>query len=124
MNLNDLHTKREALLDEIKELNRKLAEKKEAVDALDQEIMDLMLNIGLQPGEYMVIGGKRYTLEDKPVYNVEDWDATWDWVIKNKAPFILQKRLVQKAVDELIDSGCKPDGVVSSIIRKLKVTVK
>lgn len=55
------------------------------------------------------------------VANVEDWEAFWPYVAKNKFFHLVQKRVSDPAVRELWDSGKKVPGVQPFTKRKLNI---
>jgi hypothetical protein len=117
MSLKDLHQNRERLLNEVEKLNDQLRQRKEAIEEIDRQILGFLVENGL---EYIRVGDRRYEANRVVVHAPKDWDAIWNWVLTHKAPFILQRRLSQKAIDELIDNGEIPDGIICSEITKLR----
>jgi hypothetical protein len=68
--------------------------------------------------------GKHHKVE---TYNatklvVKDWDALWGYVFKKKRPDLLQKRLSDTAVQELMDDGKVVPGVEPFTIVKVSLT--
>ena len=52
-----------------------------------------------------------FTTEPVTVPTAKDWDATWAYIKKNNAFFLLQKRLNDKAVREVWDAGKTIPGI-------------
>lgn len=55
------------------------------------------------------------------VADVQDWDAFWGFIFKNKYTHLLQRRVSEPAYRELLDAGKKVPGVQPFTKRKLNV---
>ena len=55
------------------------------------------------------------------VADVQDWDAFWVYILKNKYTHLLQRRVSEPAYRELLDAGKKVPGVQPFTKRKLNV---
>jgi hypothetical protein len=55
------------------------------------------------------------------VADVQDWDAFWAYILKNKFTHLLQRRVSEPAYRELLDAGKKVPGVQPFTKRKLNV---
>ena len=60
--------------------------------------------------------------KNKTVATVEDWDALWKFVIKNKATDLLQRRVNQAAVDARWEEKKKIPGVAEFNVVTLSLT--
>ena len=60
------------------------------------------------------VGGTvgKVTYTTKPVANVKDWQKFYNWIGKEKAFFMLHKRVSQTAYEELLNDKVKIPGVV------------
>ena len=55
------------------------------------------------------------------VADVQDWDAFWAYIFKNKYSHLLQRRVSEPAYRELLDAGKKVPGVLPFTKRKLNI---
>jgi hypothetical protein len=55
------------------------------------------------------------------VADVQDWDAFWTYIFKNKYSHLLQRRVSEPAYRELLDAGKKVPGVLPFTKRKLNI---
>lgn len=55
------------------------------------------------------------------VADVQDWEAFWAFIFKNKYSHLLQRRVSEPAYRELLDAGKKVPGVQPFTKRKLNV---
>ena len=53
--------------------------------------------------------------------NVEDWDAFYAYILKNKYTHLLQRRVSDPAYRELVESGKKVAGVTPFVKKRLNV---
>lgn len=53
--------------------------------------------------------------------SVEDWDAFWVYVIKNKYTHLLQRRVSDPAYRELLEHGKKVTGVVPFVKKRVNL---
>lgn len=113
--LRELHDEREALVAERTRLSKELSDIKEKLDQVEREIVEALHDVG----DAVVIGGRRYAPEQVVVPKVEDWDALYSWLLENKAPYVLQRRVSSTAYRDLLDSGEGPDGIVPDTIVRL-----
>lgn len=82
----------------------------------------------LPKSEASGIAGKvcRVAVENKPVYQVKDWEAVWGFLIKNvkKMPGLtglLQRRINEGMVREMAENGTKIPGVEALDVPVLRV---
>ena len=118
MSLADLHAERESLSATITRINDDLKTIKAKRDAVDAQILAFLQDNGMS---YGVIEEKRYEVDNKMVPGKIEWEALYQWIEDNKAPFILQKRVYLTALTELIDGGQTVDGVELVELTKLRV---
>lgn len=96
---------------QVKEVETKIAEVQEALfERLDAE--------GLSKAT-----GSKATLSvsTNTVADVQDWDAFWAFIIKNKYTHMLQRRVSDPAYRELLEAGKKVPGVEPFIKRSLNL---
>lgn len=118
-NLGQLHEEREELDATKGALNDTLKTVKEQIEELDLKILKILDDQGV---EYLVVGTRRYGINNQVVPSVKDWDALYHWILENKAPFLLQRRVTATAYEEFVDAGEIPDGIIPVQLHKLKVT--
>lgn len=104
-----------ACADRLYELRQKRLEMQKAVDAVADEekaLKDHIINT-LPKSEASGVAGKvaRVTVVTKDVPQVDDYDAFYEYVRKNKAFDLLQRRLNTSAVEERLEAGKQIPGV-------------
>lgn len=90
------------LRDRKRELNAELKDIEATMKALEQEIINELDSQGLKFG-----GGSkaRATISETEVPTVVDWDAFYDYVIENKAPYLFERRVAAAPWRELHEAG-------------------
>lgn len=121
--LNDLLTQYRAEKDRQDELNAQLADSRAKADGLERRIMDAMKNAGLDSdGSKVSHDGLTVTLRHKfrASYDPAKWSAIVRWAIDTNNEHIIQRRLSDRPVLELLDNGEKfPDGLTVSTYEDL-----
>lgn len=114
-----------AVIDQIwavREEKRRLeAEVKEValkIEELETQLMERLEKEGLEKAS----GAKAsVSVGTSVVADVQDWDAFWVYILKNKYTHLLQRRVSEPAYRELLDAGKKVPGVQPFTKRKLNV---
>ena len=121
--LNDLLAKFRTEKDWQDELNAKLAQSRERSTILELSIMDAMKDAGLDSdGSKVSHDGLTVTLRHKfrATYDPAKWSDIVRWAIDTHNEHIIQRRLSDRPVLELLDSGEKfPDGLTVSTYEDL-----
>ncbi len=114
---NALADARDALRVKYDERDRKLRAALETVELfLLEEMKRLNLNEFGVPGEGVA------HMQVKRRFGAADWSVVWDWVIQNKCPHMLQKRLLDSEIQTYLDTtGSLPPGINSEAKRIVKV---
>lgn len=114
-----------ALIDEywaVREEKRRLeADIKEAetrIEAIEKALMEKMDKEGIDKAT-----GRKATasITTNVVADVQDWDALWPYIAKNKLWHLVQKRVSDPAYRELLELGKKVPGVAPFAKRKLNL---
>lgn len=85
---------------------------------LDAQLMERLESEGLDKAS----GSKAtVSVSTNTVADVQDWDAFWSYIIKNKYTHLLQRRVSDPAYRELIEAGKKVPGVQPFLKRSLNV---
>lgn len=92
-----------------------------ARDQLEMYLLEQMKEMGLQsfelPGEGVA------SIKTKRRFGVADWSLFWDWVVENKCPHMMQKRLLDTAVQKYLDdTGGLPPAVNTEARLTISVT--
>lgn len=97
------------------ELNANLAKSKAKADALERDILATMKENGLDAdGAKVSASGMTVTLRHKfrAAYDPEKWASVVKWAADTGHEYIIQRRLSDRPVLELMDSGVAlPDGL-------------
>ncbi len=121
--LNDLLTQYRAEKDRQDELNAQLADSRAKADGIERRIMDAMKNAGLDSdGSKVSHDGLTVTLRHKfrASYDPAKWSAIVRWAIDTNNEHIIQRRLSDRPVLELLDNGEQfPDGLTVSTYEDL-----
>lgn len=108
---------------EIKALNARLKVFQDEKKELQSQIIETMTEQGTT-----VAGDGKYTasVNEEEVYSIEDGDSFFKFLIRNKAPWLLQRRLAQKALMEMIQErkGRAVPGIATTKIKKLSFRKK
>ncbi len=95
---------------------------KKARDEIEQYMLSAMKEMGLQSFEIPNEGVA--TIKEKRRFGGSDWALIWDFVVRNNCVDMLQKRLLDTAVQRYLDeNGTLPPGV-STECRKIIVVTK
>ena len=99
-------------------INAQLKELDTEINTIEQRVMEAM-----QAQETTIARGKRATvsLGEREVPNVIDWPAFIQFIIRQKRPDLLQRRIAKGSYDEMVDSGKKVPGVVVQKFPTLRV---
>lgn len=113
--LNDLLDSFRAEKDKQDELNAQLAASRKLSEELEHAIMDAMKNSGLDAdGSKVSHNGMTVTLRHKfrAAYDPEKWPSILQWAVATHNEHVIQRRLSDKPVLELMDNGdALPDGL-------------
>ena len=95
MTPKELLNERTRLKTEIKNLNAQLTEvETQLIQYLEQAEV-----------ESVTVEGHRISVSSRTYYSPENWDSVFAWIVKTNSPFILQKRLNNSIVADLIEAG-------------------
>lgn len=88
------------------------------IDEIETGLMDRMSEEGLDKAT-----GKKASVSigSSVVADVQDWDAFWAYIIKNKYTHLLQRRVSDPSYRELLEQGKKIPGVMPFTKRKLNL---
>lgn len=104
-----------AIIDNIWALREKKREMEAQVKELEGQIkakQDLLMERMQTEGIEKATGTKAsVSLNSTVVADVQDWDAFWPYIAKNKFWHLVQKRVSDPAYRELLDLGKKVPGV-------------
>lgn len=95
-NLMKDHVEAKKIKDEIE---NRLKDAKLELDELESEMYKELNEMGL---DMVRVDGLSITRTSQKVYNVTDWDAFYEYIYKNNAGYLLQRRVMQAGVGELI----------------------
>jgi len=113
--LNDLLAAFKTEKDWQDELLAKLAQSKSKTTEIESKIMAAMKDAGLDgDGAKVSHGGLTVTLRHKfrAAYDPEKWSGVVKWAAETGREYIIQRRLSDKPVVELMDNGVAlPDGL-------------
>lgn len=92
-----------------------------ARDELEQYLLREMKEMGLQsfelPGEGVA------SIKTKRRFGVADWGLFWQWIVDNKCPEFLQKRLLDTQMQKYLDdNGTLPPAVSTEARLTISVT--
>ncbi len=95
---NRIEDARDQLRTEYEQQERSL---KEIHDQLEQYMIQSMKEMGLSafqlPNEGIA------AIREKRRFGVADWSLFWEWVVENKSPHMLQKRLLDTAMQDYLE---------------------
>lgn len=116
--LNKIEDKRDELRTEYDKQESKL---KAAREEVERYLLEVMKEMGLQAFE--LPGQGVATIRTKRRFGVADWALFWDWIIEQKAPHFLQKRLLDTAMQKYLDdNGTLPPAVNTEARMTIVVT--
>lgn len=75
---------------------------KKILEDIEHEILGELNESGL---DMVRVDGVTVTVTNQDIYSVTDWDAMYEYILKNKATYLLQRRLMQKGIEELVIGG-------------------
>lgn len=115
---NKIEDKRDEIRADYEQKDSKL---REARDTLEQYLIKQMQQMGMDafqlPGEGLA------TIRTRRRFGVADWSLFWDWVITNRCPNMLQKRLLDTAMQDYLDAnGELPPAINTEARLTLSVT--
>ena len=101
-----------------RELEAQVKEVALKIEELEAQLMERLEKEGLEKAA----GSKAsVSVGTSVVADVQDWDAFWAFIFKNKYSHLLQRRVSEPAYRELLDAGKKVPGVQPFTKRKLNV---
>lgn len=105
-----------ALYDERAELNAQSKELTQQMEELEAELIKRMDEAGLDSAK-----GKcaSLRLEEKSMPNVADWDQVYNYIKENEAWYLLERRVTQRAYQELVQSGEVIPGINTYTLRRV-----
>ena len=114
-----------AVIDQLwaaREAKRELESQVKEVDSKIKEIEEsLMDRMGVEGLEKATGSKATVSITSSVVADVQDWDAFYPYVAKNKFWHLMQKRVSDPGVRELWDQGKKVPGVVPFTKKKLNL---
>lgn len=115
---NAIEDKRDTIRNVYEKQDSKL---KDALTQVEVFLLEEMKRLGLSafeaPGEGVA------TIRVKRRFGVADWGVFWDWVVENKSPEMLQKRLLDSAVQTYLEgNGGLPPAVNTEAKQVIAVT--
>lgn len=115
---NKIEDKRDEIRTEYESKDSKL---KAARDQIEQYMLQEMKDMGLDA--YSVPGQGVANVRVKRRFGGADWSLIWDFVVANNCPSMLQKRLLDTAVQQYLDEhGTLPPGINSEAKNVIVVT--
>lgn len=95
-----------------------LKETEEAIKSIEEQVMERLGAEGLEKAT-----GSKATVSvtSAVVADVQDWEALWPFIAKNKFWHLVQRRVSDPAYRELIEMGKKVPGVQPFTKRKLNL---
>ena len=110
-------------LKEVESLRLAMQKEVDAVKKRENELRDHIID-NLSVSDDTGAVGKKYIAqikpEDKPTVN--DWEEFYDFIFDQDRPDLLQKRLSEKAIQEMWEDGKEVPGIGKFIAKKLSVT--
>ena len=104
-----------AAVDQLIKLRERKRDLEASVKSLEGQIEDMQLQLleQMEASGTDKLSGKLGTasISTSVVANVEDWDALYPYIAKNKLWHLLQRRVSDPAYRELLDAGKKVPGV-------------
>jgi hypothetical protein len=115
-----------AMADEYSEVrNERLRIEKEAagVKARESELYNIIMSV-LDESTDTGASGQTYRVQriEKERQNVKDWPAFWSYIQQHGAFELLQKRLNDKAVREMVEGGEALPGIEAEMVATLSFT--
>lgn len=107
-----------AAREEKRRLEAEVGEIEAKISELEQQLIERLDAEGLD----RATGSKAtVSVSTNTVANVTDWDAFWQFILKNKYTHLLQRRVSDPAYRELLEQGKKVPGVEPFLKRRLNV---
>ena len=109
LNNKEIITKLRSIMDEkdqIKAREKELNQEKEYMEGL---LIPMMRAEGINKFSSDGIGTA--SIKPKIVYQVPDWNVIHEFIIKNNEPGLLQKRLSESKIKELLEGGIEVPGI-------------
>lgn len=88
-----------ALRDEASNLSKQEAELRAEKELVDTEILNLMEALGTDSTS---ANGFTVTRKKDDIATVTDWSELYDFIVANNAPYMLQRRVTQDAVKDMV----------------------
>lgn len=107
--LADLIAERREVGNEYDEVNEQLKKLKDRRDALDQDIIDAMVDAGLD--RTAIKGLANVAVAKRETVNVTNWEAIHRYILETQQVHLLQRRIMGNAILELIKDGEVIEGV-------------
>lgn len=105
-----------ACREEKRRLEEQIKEVEKTIEGLTEAVFGALETNGLDKAT----GSKAsVSVSTNVVADVQDWDAFWAYIIKNKYTHLLQRRVSDPAYRELVEAGKKVPGVQPFPKRKL-----
>ncbi len=102
--IGDLIDQAHAIREQERVLNKQINDLKASRDELEEQILARMDSDKVD----QLRGGKATaSLSLQTVANVKDWDKFWQWIFRNKASHMLQRRTADAAYREYIEANPK-----------------
>lgn len=99
INFDNLSRRRIGLKEQIDSLNAQLNERKKELAECDGDILEYLNSQGQDLAR---ANGYTFSIQKQDVYNATDWADFCNFVEENRCSHVFQKRLTQKAVEELV----------------------
>jgi len=115
--------RRADLIKEVEELYREMKAETDAVYALMSELRESIIN-DLSKSDDTGAAGLKYRVQVKTETKPKpaDWDALYEYILKHERFDLLQRRLSDRAVMDLMEEEGKVPGVERIHLPKLSIT--
>lgn len=97
------------------------AQTKEVGSKIEEIEGTLMERLGAEGLEKATGSKASVSISSSVNADVQDWDAFWAFILKNKYTHLLQRRVSEPAYRELLEAGKKVSGVVPFTKKKLNL---
>jgi len=116
--LSELIKRRNASKTEYDALNKELKDHKKILDDIEHEILGELNEADL---DMVKVDGVSVTRTSQDLYSITEWDDFYEYIYKNKAGYLLQRRLMQAGIEELVKNG---EDLPLSKFTKHKVSIR
>jgi hypothetical protein len=115
--IDELH----ALTQQKKDIDKQISALKAEIDAAQIGIIETLDSLEMTRGD-----GRFATasISESVVPNVEDWDAAWKYIYKNKADHLVQRRISTEAYREEAERKGGVPGITPFVKRTLNLRTK